>query len=558
MPAKHTVAVLGGGVGGLSAAHELAERGFAVTVYERNPVLGGKARSLSLAGSGIGGRKDLPGEHGFRFFPGFYKHVTDTMSRIPFGAHGGNCRDNLVQATRILLAREGKLDPVWVARFPETLDDFRTAFLALFDKLDIPHHEVMYFITRLLALATSCEERYEREYEQIAFWDFIEADARSENYRKYLGQGLTRSLVAMRAEETSTRTVGRILLQLFYGILVPGRVFDRLLNGPTNDVWIDPWRRHLTERLGVTLVPSATVRAFNLTGDRIRSVSVERNGRLEEVTADFHVAALPVEVMQGLVTPELTGAAPSLARLGELRTEWMNGIQFYLETDEPLTDGHAIYLDSSWALTSISQRQFWRGYDLSEYGDGRVGGILSVDISNWTAPGTLNANPAMLATSREEIKNEVWTQLKAALNAPNRAQLEDGNLLAWFLDPDIQLPNPGTVTNLEPLLINHVGSLAARPDAYTEIGNLFLAADYVRTHTDLATMEAANEAARRATNAILAVSGIAAQPCDLWEFDIPIAMRGAQRLDQVRFRMGLPNLFALGGREGPADTPTAN
>ena len=123
-------------MGGLSAAHELAERGFAVTVYESNAAFGGKARSLSVAGSGIGGRKDLPGEHGFRFFPGFYKHVTDTMSRIPFGTRGANCRDNLVQATRILLARQGKVDPVWVARFPETLDDFRTAFLALFDDLD--------------------------------------------------------------------------------------------------------------------------------------------------------------------------------------------------------------------------------------------------------------------------------------------------------------------------------------------------------------------------------------------------------------------------------------
>ena len=67
----------------------------------------------------------------------------------------------------------------------------------------------------------------------------------------------------------------------------------------------------------------------------------------------------------------------------------MNGIQFYLETDQPLADGHTIYLDSNWALTSISQRQFWRDYDLSQYGNGRVGGILSVDISNWTAPGQL-------------------------------------------------------------------------------------------------------------------------------------------------------------------------
>src|ERR1700681_3039352 len=155
MAAKQSVAILGGGVGGLSAAHELAERGFAVTVYERNAAFGGKARSVSVAGSASGGRMDLPGEHGIRFFPGFYKHITDTMSRIPFGIGGANCRDTLVQATRILLARQGKVDPVWVSRFPETLDDYRTAFLALFD---IPHHELVFFVTRLLALATRCEE----------------------------------------------------------------------------------------------------------------------------------------------------------------------------------------------------------------------------------------------------------------------------------------------------------------------------------------------------------------------------------------------------------------
>src|SRR5437016_13277566 len=78
------VAVLGGGVGGLSAAHELIERGFEVSVYERNQVLGGKARSLAVPNTGTGGRKDLPGEHGFRFFPAFYRHLPDTMMRIPY------------------------------------------------------------------------------------------------------------------------------------------------------------------------------------------------------------------------------------------------------------------------------------------------------------------------------------------------------------------------------------------------------------------------------------------------------------------------------------------
>src|ERR687891_297022 len=100
------VAILGGGVAGLTAAHELAERGFEVVVLEARDIPGGKARSLPVPGSGAGGRSDLPAEHGFRFFPGFYQHLPDTMRRIPDG--GGTVLDNLTGATRILLAQAGR------------------------------------------------------------------------------------------------------------------------------------------------------------------------------------------------------------------------------------------------------------------------------------------------------------------------------------------------------------------------------------------------------------------------------------------------------------------
>src|SRR4029079_11201081 len=91
------VAVLGGGMAGLTVAHELVERGFEVTVYERN-VLGGKGRSIPVAGTAAGGRRDLPGEHGFRFFPGFYHHVPDSMRRIPFPGNANGVWDNLAAA----------------------------------------------------------------------------------------------------------------------------------------------------------------------------------------------------------------------------------------------------------------------------------------------------------------------------------------------------------------------------------------------------------------------------------------------------------------------------
>src|ERR671923_2647217 len=116
------VAILGGGVAGLTAAHELAERGFEVVVLEARDIPGGKARSLPVPGSGEGGRKDLPAEHGFRFFPGFYQHLPDTMRRIPDGRR--TVFDRLTGATRILLAQDdGRNEIIAAAHAPETLDD---------------------------------------------------------------------------------------------------------------------------------------------------------------------------------------------------------------------------------------------------------------------------------------------------------------------------------------------------------------------------------------------------------------------------------------------------
>jgi 15-cis-phytoene desaturase len=103
--------VLGGGVTGLSAAHELIERDFAVTVYETRPIPGGKARSMPVPGSGRGGRRDLPAEHGFRFFPGFYRHLPETMKRIPYRGQRGGVFANLERASRVqMCARRGRGD----------------------------------------------------------------------------------------------------------------------------------------------------------------------------------------------------------------------------------------------------------------------------------------------------------------------------------------------------------------------------------------------------------------------------------------------------------------
>jgi 15-cis-phytoene desaturase len=536
---QKTVAILGGGVAGLSAAHELAERGFQVRVYERKPVLGGKARSIPVPNSGVNGSLPLPGEHGFRFFPGFYKHVIDTMRRIPYGAHG-NTFDNLSVATRMLLARAGQTEITWVARSPATLDDLRIFLMELFTPLGVPLDEVSFYVKCLLMVATSCPERRLLEYEHIAWWDFIAAARMSKAYQSYLGEGLTRSMVAMRAEESSTRTVGVTQLQMLYGLITPERVFDRLLSGPTNDVWITPWTQYL-QGLGVEFHVGSRIVEIKTDGKAVTGVTIDGAA---EITADFYIAAMPVEVMATLMSDDLKRAAPSLANLDKLKTRWMNGIQFYLSEDKPIVNGHVLYLDAPWALTSISQRQFWTNVDLSKYGDGRVRGILSADISDWEAPGVVFGKPARECTA-EQIKEEVWTQLKQHLNDSGSTPIVDEDLVAWFLDPDIEFPNPSSATNAEPLLINTANSLQYRPEAQVALENLFVASDYVRTYTDIACMEAANEAARRAVNCLLLASGSTAQPAQLWPLEEPLFLKPIQEIDRIRFALGLPHYLTL-------------
>ncbi len=523
------VAVLGGGVAGLTAAHELCERGFEVVVLEARDLPGGKARSLPVPDSAVGDRKDLPAEHGFRFFPGFYQHLPDTMRRIPDGR--GTVLDNLVAATRILMAQgDGRNELLTTAHLPESFEDLSVLSRFLFEvmtSLGIPPHEHAVLMERLLTLLTSCDERRFEQWELQSWWEFVGAERRSAAFRKFLADGLTRTLVAARAREMSARTGGLILAQIVFDLTRAGGRSDRVLDAPTNEAWIDPWVAHLRAK-GVDLRLDSPVQGLTVRDGRIAGVTTPGG----TVTADHYVAALPVEVMRTLAGPPLRALDPVFARLDRLVTRWMNGVLFYLDRDVPLVHGHTIYVDSEWALTSISQAQFWKGVDLSRYGDGRVKGILSVDVSDWDTPGRRTGKVATRC-SKEEIRTEVWGQLVDHLED----QLDERHVTAWFLDPAITFPNPTEAANLEPLLINTAGSWADRPGVTTRIPNLVLAADYVRTNTDLATMEGANEAARRAVNAILDRTGSRAARCAVFTLPEPAVLRPARELDRVRWRL---------------------
>lgn len=98
--AKKRVAVVGGGIAGISATSNLAERGFEVTLFEKDSYLGGKVGSWSFESNG----EQLQVEHGFHAFFRQYYNLRAFMQKIGSYQHLRPIDDYL-----ILLADGGSL-----------------------------------------------------------------------------------------------------------------------------------------------------------------------------------------------------------------------------------------------------------------------------------------------------------------------------------------------------------------------------------------------------------------------------------------------------------------
>jgi len=549
-----SVIVIGGGVAGLTAAHELIERGFSVDVYETRANWGGKARSQFVAGTGTAGRKDLPGEHGFRFYPRFYKHVIDTMSRIPIGG-GKHVVDHLRPTTESAIALVD--NDTWYRFYRRALTkpyDILEALELFFDELGFDGEDMGLFAGKVLQFFTSSDARRLGEYEGKAWWDFLDGDKYSAKFQRQL-RAVPRTMVAMDPKRGSARTVGTISMQLILDFASTGVNNDRTMGGPTSDMWFDPWIAHLTS-LGVQLHSGAAVSKINVSGGAISGIDLAGGGTK---TADYYVLAVPIDTAIGMITPEMAALDPVLANLRSKNADdlvsWMVGIQYFLYEDVPLVRGHTFYPDSPWALTTISQPQFWRDNGLFRklYGAGDVGGLISVDVSDWNTPGKFIPKTAKQCTP-DEVAKEIWEQLKAALNGTHDGEqiLTDDLLHSWHLDDDLEYGATLPPNNRSRLLVHPPGSWATRPEAGTAIPNLVLAADYIRTYTDLASMEGANEAARKAVNVILQRSASTAGKADTWPLTEPSQFDLWKKLDERLYTHGHRHVFELLGIERAA------
>ena len=181
------------------------------------------------------------------------------MRRIPFPGNPNGVWDNFEDANESSSPRtEGRADATIFGIFPDpakatTPDGLQRVLVEeIVKQQGIRPDEAEFFANRIQVFLTSSEERRYGQWEHTTWWDFVRAEGKSDEYKKLIARGLTRSLVAAKETVASTRTIGNMAEAFIMNIQQRGNdgALDRVLNAPTNEAWIDPWVLHL-RKLGV-------------------------------------------------------------------------------------------------------------------------------------------------------------------------------------------------------------------------------------------------------------------------------------------------------------------
>ncbi|KAB2902900.1 MAG: FAD-dependent oxidoreductase [Kofleriaceae bacterium] len=565
------VAVIGGGIAGLTAAHELAGRGFDVTLHEMRPGgargLGGKARSQYFAVNGA----EVPGEHGYRFMPAFYRCLPETMARIPgrlepgrYRAEafrepcGGSVRDSLVGLSHMAIAREN-FPLLTIHRNAPRYSEVGGLVLTLAKIFhSISGAELHHIGKKLLHYCTRGPVERMQRFEQLSFWEYMEADKLGPIAQRVL-ECTPQALVAMKASEGSARTLLDVLVLMMLDFRRPGPS-EFVLPGPTTDTWLGPWARWLAQ-LGVRFEQGPEQRVTRIEVEGREVVAVHRAGA-PPIRADWYVLATPLEATQGIVaqSPAARDRCAELDKVAAIpldaTTRWMVGVQFLLRgADRPWVRGHVAFGDSPWGITGVSQRQFWRPEYVERLTAAGGSGMLSIIATEWNQPRDCEV-PRAESLTLPQIQAEIIRQIAKCRDADQQPMLRSQDVLAFHFDQDVGFEHGRPGRNRSPLLIHPPGSWARRPSPASDLRNLVLCGDHVQNPMDLATMEGACASARMAANVVLDgadhdVADRAMVIDDYQREHVPTAWRQLGRINDVRF-------LQRRGARMPAHDPTVS
>ena len=446
------VAVLGGGLAGLSAASILCTRGFLVTLLEARPRLGGRASSFvdRVTGEEVDNCQHVS--------MGCCTNLADFCQRVGIGRFFRRDR------TLHFIGPDGRQSDLSPSMLPAPLhlapQFLRLRFLNPGSKIAIGSG-----MARLARLHREVRDR------GGPFSDWLDRHHQPAQAKQLFWSTVLTSALGEECEKIDPVYARKVFVDGFLAnrcgseILLPTAPLETL------------YGRRLTDWLtghGVEIRLGCAVRGLRVCGNRIEGLDL-REGR--NLQADVYLATVPFDRLLGLLPQELVDREPYFGRIRELQSAPITGVHLWF--DRPITPlPHAILIGrtSQWLF---NRSALWASAEADA-------GMSLPNSKRFYYQVVISASHALADVSHNELTDRVVQELTEIWPAARSARLLHSRV----------------VTERTAVFSVRPGVDAIRPPQQSPVENLWLAGDWTGTGWP-ATMEGAVRSGYLAAESIL-------------------------------------------------------
>jgi uncharacterized protein with NAD-binding domain and iron-sulfur cluster len=494
-----SVVIFGAGIAGLSAAHELAELGYLVSVYEVAKEPGGFFRSSRLD------QGNIPTEYSWHGMGPWYHNVFELMKKIPFNEQGS--------IYDLALSR-----PIDFGIFPDSgKAQFYDEGFKSIKKMFGMHNWEFVSASYLMFKTWTSNHRSSVEYAKVnaaQAWKPLLSKKTYQAWRSCFGPWIGSDW-----SNVSLHTAGDFFRKQFTTKHTHQHKSDQkgpawkqgagdgwlLLKGPSSEYWFNPWVKYLAEN-GVKFFWEKPLTHLEFDGIKI----VSANSGDEKIQGDMYIMAINPFLMTDILskTPELeTQEELKLFKpliQGGPHTQVSFRIAFSEEIKLHRKRTAAVICDSEFNLTVFAEEQVWdKDVDLGQ----NIKSLWTGTSCIGNFPGRIYHKPVIHCT-KEEFIEEVKAQILScgSLNQLIK-EANDGKELKDFTIVKIEVWHEWIFSRdgikpLQPKWVNTTKTQAYMPDQKTPVLNLFLAGAHTKTQAQVWSIEGAVESGRRAAKAI--------------------------------------------------------
>ena len=523
----YDIIIFGGGLSGLTVAHELCNKGFKILIIEKDNELGGMVRSDTKNNS-------IPTEHSWRGFAPFYKNTIQIMKEIPY-------LDTNVFSTLSI--------PIEFFLLYDKQKDYKLA-LNLSDKIILFYLGISYLLagTRRNYYYRYDIEEFLKKYLSVSGYNYII------NYVTGPGYGMNKNEVSL----------GHLFhFPVISHINKEKYVHDHdandesythnstdgwhVMNGPTSDVWIEPWIKYLKNN-GVDFLTNTELVKINHTNNNITSIEFKQSGQQsgqqsEQIKAKEYVLSInpfnATDILKKSNMEHLYNTFKSLTDNTKSKQ-----ISFSIGIDKeikyPIDNIAFVMNDSEFNITWYPQEKHWKKKP-------NIKSLWSGTIIDFEKQGKL-FNKSAEKIDNEKLKREIIYQILRSESFQKLIYDNNGFNINKDDIESIEIWHEWKFINnnqesVNKKWVNNIYNEQFRPIQVTNYINLFLSGAHTKTTINIWSMEGAIESGKITANLIL--DKYNKPNTEYYKHSDPFYIKLIQKIDNILYKMYLPNIINI-------------